>query len=499
MNGVSRRAAILVVHGIGEQLPFQALDAFARGLARKLDVQPKQMEHRLIRRAERTESAVRLSLAQPLLRSQARVVDLFEYYWAGKVQGRIGLWPVLRWLARTSLTPLTSWGQQPAMLFLEAGTEVTPQAVRRRRLGIFLREMARAVVLVVIAALIVLPFAYAAGNQAEVLDAARSLWRSLVDIRQPVAGIAWFSLLVFALLVLRGGVQLLRRRKLPQAWLAAATARWWAAASLVAAGALLAVAVGIYWWFGLDAPALLIQVWAAVGRPAVLWPVLATAVALVARRVLIKFVGDIALYVTADERSSFFRTRAEILEGATRQLRALLQDDEYSAVYVAGHSLGSVIGYDAINRLARELRATSAAPAPASPAPPPPPALSSSQFDKLYGLVTFGSPLDKVYYFFRTVVAPEEAVRAQLLASLHGFHQRASGRDYGRFRFATYEIPEPRQFQWLNVYSRADLVSGWLDFYRVTAQRARPYHNPITAHVRYWEDAGFYQDVAAWL
>ena len=31
-------AAILVVHGIGEQNPYEALDGFARGLARELDV-----------------------------------------------------------------------------------------------------------------------------------------------------------------------------------------------------------------------------------------------------------------------------------------------------------------------------------------------------------------------------------------------------------------------------------------------------------------------------
>ncbi len=496
MNDIPRRAAILVIHGIGEQLPFQALDEFARGLARQLEVQPKQLEHRLIRRADRTESAVRIPLAQPLPRSQARLVDVFEYYWAGKVQGRIGLWPVLKWLARTSLTPLTSWSQQPAVLVFEAAPDANAQAVRRRRLGIFLREMVRAVILVLVAAVIVLPFAYAAGHETEVLGAARSLWRTLGDIRQPVAGIVSLSLFVFALLVLRGGVQLLRRRKRPQAWLDAATARWWAAASLVATGALLVVALATYWWFGLDAPTLLVQVWAAVGRPAVLWPVLATFVALGARRVLIKFVGDIALYVTADERSSFFRTRAEILEGATRRLRALLQDDGYSVVYVAGHSLGSVIAYDSINRLARELRATTVA---ASAAPAAAAALSPAEFNKLYGLLTFGSPLDKVYYFFRTVVAPEEAIRAQLLASLHGFHQRASGRDYGRFRFAQYEIPEPAHFQWLNVYGRADLVSGRLDFYNVSSQKARPYKSPLTAHVRYWADPAFYAEVAAWL
>ena len=487
------RAAILVIHGIGEQLPLQALDAFTRGLATQLEVQPKQLEHRLVRRGERTESAVRIPLRQPLPRSGARVVDVFEHYWAGKVQGRIGLWPVLKWLARTSLTPLTSWSEQPAVLFLEAAPDADPGAVRRRRLGIFLREMARALVLVVVAALIVLPFAYAAGNQAEVVRAVRSLGSTLAQIRHPVAAIVCLTLAAFALLVLRGGLQLLRRRTRPQAWLDTVTARWWAAASLMAAGLLLAMAAAIYWRFALDAPTWWLLIWADIGTPPVLLPLLATLIALGARSVLIKFVGDIALYVTADERSSFFRTRAEVLKDATEHLRGLLSDPEYSAVYVAGHSLGSVIAYDTINRLARDLRAAPSAAGAAVPA------FSQADFNKLYGLLTFGSPLDKVYYFFRSMVRAEEMVRAQLLNSIHGFHQRASGRDYGRFRFARYEIPEPAHFQWLNVYSRADLVSGCLDFYNVTRQETRPYKSPVAAHLRYWEDPAFYGEVAAWL
>lgn len=102
------RAAILVIHGIGEQRPFEALDAFVRGVSAQLDVQPGQLEHRLIRRGQGTESAVRIPLRQPLPRSGAQVLDVYEYYWADKMEGRIGLWPVLSWLARTALTPLTS-------------------------------------------------------------------------------------------------------------------------------------------------------------------------------------------------------------------------------------------------------------------------------------------------------------------------------------------------------------------------------------------------------
>ncbi len=480
---MDKRAAILVIHGIGEQRPFQALDAFARGLARQLEVEPGRLEHRLLWRDAAAVSALRLTLPEPLARSRASTVDLYEYYWADKVERKISLRGVLGWLARTSLTPLTDWSEQPALLFREAGPN-------RSRLGIFVKELVRALVLVLVAWLVVLPFVYAAGSSSRIAEAGGALWATLKDIRHPVIGVVCSVLAGFALLILRGGLQLLFHHRRPQPWLKPETSRWWAGASVIAALVLLGVGLALYRWFGLDAPTLLLRLWADIGTPPVLLPVLAALFAWATRGVLVKYLGDVTLYVTADERSSFFRTRAEILAAATEQAKRLLLDPAYSAVYLAGHSLGSVIGYDTINRLAREVRAEN----PSGPAK-----LAQADFDKLYGLLTFGSPLDKVYYFFRTVVPAEEAIRAQLLASLHGFHQLQSGRDYGRFTLARYTIPEPAHFQWLNVYSHLDPVSGHLDFYQVTTQRARAYGNPITAHLRYWEDPGFYREVGQWL
>jgi hypothetical protein len=483
MSGDATRAAILVIHGIGEQQPFQALDAFARGLSAKLGVAQGQLEHRLTWRAGKAQSAIELPLAVPVGRAAATRLDFVEHYWADQVERRIGLSAVLWWLARTSLTPLTNWAQQPAILLREAGPGSS-------RFLILLRELVRAVVLVAVAALIVLPFVYAAANGPRIAEAGRALWATLKLIRHPVIGAVCLGLAAFALLILRGGVQLLLHRRRPQAWLKPQTARWWAVWSLVLGAVLLAKSAFLYWWFGLDALTFVPASWADVATPPVLLPLVAALFAWVTRGVLIKYVGDIALYVTADERSSFFRTREQVLTGASEHLRTLLMDPQYAAVYVAGHSLGSVIAYDAINRLAREVRAEN---------PAGEPKLSQAELDKLYGLLTFGSPLDKVYYFFRTIVAAQEVIRAQLLASLHGFRQARSGRDYGRFTLARYVIPQPAQFRWLNVYSRLDLVSGRLDFYHVDAQRARPYGNPIGAHLEYWSDPGFYDAALGWL
>lgn len=482
MSSTAPRAAILIIHGIGEQNPFETLDSFARGLAGEMGVQAGQLEHRLIWRENRADSAVRLPLAQARGRAAATALDLYEHYWAGQVEGRIGLRAVLGWIARTSVTPLWHWAQQPALLFREAGA--TP-----RRLWIFVRELLRAAVLVVIAGSIVSAFVYAASAAGQVAQAGRSLWAAFRGMGHPVWGLVFVGLVTCALLILNGGRRLLTQIGRSQAWVDPQTSRWWAVASVVGAAVLLVAAAAVYWWWRLDLPGVIRAVWNGIRPGPVLLPLIAAAFALPARSILIKYVGDIALYVTADEKSSFFRTRAKILEGSAGRLRALLQNPDYAAVYLVGHSLGSVIAYDTVNRLAREVRAQPAAPGK----------LTQTEFDKLYGLLTFGSPLDKVYYFFRTVVGERQVVRAQLLASLHGFHGRASGRDYGAFRFRQYQIPEPRDFRWLNVFAPGDVVSGYLDFYTVNSQRRRPYWNPLSAHLEYWSDPAFYRDVADWL
>ena len=42
-----------------------------------------------------------------------------------------------------------------------------------------------------------------------------------------------------------------------------------------------------------------------------------------------------------------------------------------------------------------------------------------------------------------------------------------------------------------------DLVSGRLDHFDLAPQISMPYLNPLTAHLRYWTDPGFYETVGA--
>ncbi len=188
------------------------------------------------------------------------------------------------------------------------------------------------------------------------------------------------------------------------------------------------------------------------------------------------YAGDLALYVTADRQPEADRSRHAIKQGAARMLQALLRDTAYSKVVVVGHSLGSVIALDALNELSREQRLENKGPA--------------APLTKLSGLLTFGSPLDKVSYFFRERTSDSAAVHAQLLSYLHATGRLPSHRDDGPYRLAGYSDPLAG-LRWINLHAPADLISDPLVFYRVSERRRLAYF-PAGSHSRYWRDRRTY-------
>ncbi|HYS78067.1 MAG TPA: hypothetical protein VEO94_04460 [Candidatus Dormibacteraeota bacterium] len=496
-----KRAAILVIHGIGEQRPYEALDAFVQGLARRLRVAPGTMQHRLKWRDGRAESLIRMPLAAPLNDTGALAIDLHEHYWAAEVERRIGLRRVLAWVVRTSLTPLRSWTTNPRLLEQERW---------HSRLLLVLREFARAVGLILFAVLILFPFLWAclqeraAGSpgaprtQGVVGASLAAAWGVLARAPHPLLLILWAAMIALAIAQVANWRGLLKGAARDQASLARGSYPLWRRATLALAAALLAGAWALDARRGLGVGELARGLAGALGNLPTL-AVLADVVAIAAlRRFLVKYLGDVALYVNEDERAFSFRTRDAILKTTQRHLRALLLDPQYAAVYVAGHSLGSVIAYDTIGLAVREMRADPGAAETAGRSGGPD-RLTRAGFDRLRGLLTFGSPLDKIQYFFRTDVRDTQAIRAQILSSLHGFRRKASGREYGDMRLARYRLPSPPRFRWLNVFSFADPVSGRLDYFTVDEQAQLWLFPWPTAHLRYWTDPRFYEHVVTWL
>lgn len=198
-----------------------------------------------------------------------------------------------------------------------------------------------------------------------------------------------------------------------------------------------------------------------------------------AAQLLVGYVGDVTIYTTTDEKSQFFQTRRQIVDLAGNRLAALLAAPDYERVVLAGHSLGSVIAYDTLNQLNLK----------ANLQPEIAPLLG-----KLHGLVTFGSPLDKIAFFFREHAKADEFVRRRIVDALHSF--RARPLDLAALPYPISSSIEKRleKLPWINFFAPEDPISGALDFYdgvhNSPLQTGQPWG---IAHVAYWANRDFYQ------
>jgi hypothetical protein len=138
---------------------------------------------------------------------------------------------------------------------------------------------------------------------------------------------------------------------------------------------------------------------------------------------------------------------------------------------MVGHSLGSVIAYDTLNRLIQEDESAPGVP------PTPLPRLNVVARTPLF--LTFGSPLDKTAFIFGIAGKKTTEAREALAASVQPM-------------ICDYQF-RPRR--WVNIYSSWDLVSGSLGFYdppgSVDSRRIENVRDPLAttllaAHLEYW-------------
>jgi hypothetical protein len=213
-------------------------------------------------------------------------------------------------------------------------------------------------------------------------------------------------------------------------------------------------------------------------NPIWVWPFLIALSAKI-RTLMIEYVGDVAIYVQPNKLDRFSKVRDEIKKTASDVASAVYLACEpgthaflYKDVAAVGHSLGSVIAYDTLNRLMLDDW------------------LGKNHLgiaDRTNSLVTFGSPLDKTAFFFTIQGKETLHIRERLAATVQPIIE-----SYRKFR----------KFRWINVYSRNDVVSGKLIFYDLpdmqTPKEVPPLavHNlidpdnsvPLVAHVDYWKN-----------
>lgn len=170
------------------------------------------------------------------------------------------------------------------------------------------------------------------------------------------------------------------------------------------------------------------------------------------------FMGDVVRYLDMDPRSKYYETRQKIINGAVEELYALMADNDYDQIIIAAHSLGSVIAYDAINRVILQISAKKGSEYDEI----------KKKADKIVGLVTFGSPLDKIGFFFREYIEAKYQIQREMTENTYTFRTISlfDGPKQIKQPDPFYAFP---QIRWLNFYHRKDIISGKLDLYDLTA------------------------------
>ena len=224
----------------------------------------------------------------------------------------------------------------------------------------------------------------------------------------------------------------------------------------------------------------------ALSNPIWVWPFLIFLSSKI-RTLMVEYVGDVVIYVTSNKIDRFSKARQEIKNVAYKSLSAVFKamppggtSFEYEQVAIVGHSLGSVIAYDTLNRLINEDRMTDA---------------KMRIVERTCLLETFGSPLDKIAFFFTIQGTDNIQIREQLAESVQPL-------------IMNYKY---RPYPWINVRSLNDIISGEMYLYdwpgpnspagTATEEKDTPvgYHRVIdetdpdacvalAAHVDYWKN-----------
>jgi hypothetical protein len=512
--GNDERTAVIVCHGMGQQIRWQTLCELASSLTRAQVVKPgsdvavRQIrfqslaEHVPLGTPRETGEPFFLGRAEATLQltggnAPARDVHIYEAYWAPLTEGRISLAQTIKFLVTTGVDGIRHSFRPIARYDGVTGVGDPPIVEKPRPYRNVLWSFS---ILLILLAVITMNAA---------ISVAQLQWLLRQDDAAPRALLAMltgdlftFELMLIAAFLLFQGALAIRRqaRHRSSSWRlpGVASGTLWA---VTAGGAVFSVFVGLliipahYWahqsaaayapgpleqallrwptetvqqWIvGLlsrlnDAGWLTTGVeerpWRALQAHALLvWGVILLA-SMRGRRLLVEYVGDVAIYVTAHTLSTFDQIRDDIKALVRRIVCAIYQQGRYERVVIVGHSLGSLIAYDALNAT-----------------------MLADSLSGAYGVqrtrrfVTFGSPLDKTAFFFRAVDAVRAPFREGLAASVQPM--------------LIYRPSSPPTFDWINLYSPHDIISGKLDLYPAVDNRPDPQADtPLWAHVQFWSN-----------
>lgn len=469
--------AVLAVHGMGQQVPFATLDEVAMGLL-KADARKNgrsEEEDQLAPLEARTVliGDKKMQFLETTIQTEAgvRKVHLYEAYWAPKTEGVIGLAGTMKFLWHSGWSSLSQ--SKDGFVRWMFGGKVPFKAAQLESA----RSKLRLAVLTLVA-LILLDAIIGAAGAAALTGIGPGDWPQTYVLRDLTIIMAFPLAMAAAFWWAMGWPKRVFDRGQPDQAVKASQIgmTWFAALAVVICMAAVAaiLVLGIDWLLGrgiIPRVTVFDRRFAATILPPV-WVCLMLATRYI-KNILVQTVGDVAIYISPHYLDAFAEKRHEIKETATSAASALytaLSDEEsyqYAGVAFVGHSLGSVVAYDALNAVLND-DALRQGPMRA--------------IDRTQGLVTFGSPLDRTAYIFGHQLDDERQTREMLAATVQPLIM-----DY-----------KNRPFPWINVYSPADIVSSKLIFYddakqdlyqerQVKNREDKQALSPIKAHLEYWK------------
>jgi hypothetical protein len=462
------RLAILVIHGMGTQKPYETLDQFACGLEPQLNSfgQPPSYSRTLEYREHKsdpakqqkhwTQAIVRFHSLEPIDSERPAIIDLIEYYWAPIINGRVKALESLQFLIKSALSPFDYLRENLvaiAEVSIDGTGATTPKAIKEglpatsnsQILQILIRELARAVFIFFPMLLLVAGiYSLLAQPMLNALAPKQNAdWITYFWSGRP----SWIYAVEVALGALRWLLLGMTGKFLIQSFLHADQPSQKIDKLLircnVLVGALFLALVALpfldsVWHLGpvaLHGIAVFLNRFHELGPgprhdsdAAMRWlhlrvafaplglrlfhmlgyVALATLTYLI-NRFLTTAIGDLAVYLGADTLSTNFVARSQIMEECTQTVLELLGSQHD---LIPNHTPSN---YDRIIIAAHSLGSVIAYDTlndlmAQNMAFPPP----EQTFERISALFTFGCPLNKIYYFFRARTTPKTYVLDQI-------------------------------------------------------------------------------------
>lgn len=479
------RVAVLVVHGMGQQVPYETIEDVANAVWRGAAATSPQPSIRSVRlgTASKTDADPEFVRAEFTIpdhnTGRAQDVHIYEAYWAPLTEGKVSIREVISFLLDAGWNGIYNTTRRTYRRWMFGEERHFNLPTERLTLAFLL-------VMALLGALLLFNAVLSAAAASHVIGSDSSF-----PADDLLAWLTWdFVIADAALLLIALGIFVFGRSKLRLirgfAWLLI----FLGALGILVAALFMLGHLAAYSWMKYVTPGERWTGWVDVHPHWVLllWTFELLAACAV-RWFLIEYVGDVAAYIAAHTVSKFWELRHQIWQTAMGVARAVYQartadgkDFLYQKVIVVGHSLGSVIAYDVLNGmfLAEGFLAQS---------------LEIAWRTRMF--LTFGSPLDKTAFVFRTQQDMNSPIREVAAAAVQPM-------------IASYQH---RPHEWVNLWSPADIISGHLDFYdpptvvnaKVQAD-ARDAHGvallpnpravnniidpdaqtPLLAHVEYW-------------